>query len=155
MPVRCAYTPHMQLYIDTANLNEIKQAADMGILDGVTTNPSLVSKEGVDFHKRLKEICEVVKGPVSAEVVSITHDEMIREAEPLIKIAPNIVIKLPCISEGLKACKTLSDRGEADVVVMGVLARGRVKEWLIGSTAERVLHGVPIDVLAVKPAQPH
>jgi len=101
----------MQLYIDTANLSEIKQAADMGILDGVTTNPSLVSKEGVDFHKRLKEICEVVKGPVSAEVVSIMHDEMIKEAEPLIKIAPNIVIKLPCIAEGLKACKTLSDRG--------------------------------------------
>lgn len=101
----------MQLYIDTANLNEIKQAAEMGVLDGVTTNPSLVSKEGVDFHKRLKEICEIVNGPVSAEVVSVTHDEMIKEAEPLIKIAPNIVIKLPCIAEGLKACKTLSDRG--------------------------------------------
>jgi len=101
----------MQLYIDTASLDEIKQAFDMGVLDGVTTNPSLVAKEGVDFHKRLKEICEIVKGPVSAEVVAITHDEMIKEAEPLIKIAPNIVIKLPCIAEGVKACKTLSDRG--------------------------------------------
>ena len=101
----------MQIYIDTANLNEIRQAADMGVLDGVTTNPSLVSKEGVEFHTRLKDICKIVKGPVSAEVVSITHDEMIAEAEPLTRIAPNIVIKLPCIVEGLKACKTLSDRG--------------------------------------------
>src|SRR5436190_19517987 len=101
----------MQLYIDTANLNEIRQAADMGVLDGVTTNPSLVAKEGADFHTRLRDICKIVKGPVSAEVVSLTHDEMIAEAEPLIDIAENIVIKLPCIVEGLKACKTLSDRG--------------------------------------------
>ena len=101
----------MQLYIDTANLNEIRQAADMGVLDGVTTNPSLVAKEGADFHTRLRDICKIVKGPVSAEVVSITHDEMIKEAQPLIDIAPNIVIKLPCIVEGLKACKTLADRG--------------------------------------------
>jgi transaldolase len=101
----------MQLYIDTANLNEIKQAADLGVLDGVTTNPSLVAKEGADFHTRLKDICKIVKGPVSAEVVSLTHDEMIEEAQPLIDIAENIVIKLPCITEGVKACKTLSDRG--------------------------------------------
>lgn len=101
----------MHIYIDTANLDEIRQANDMGVLDGVTTNPSLVAKEGADFHTRLKDICKIVKGPVSAEVVSITHDEMIEEAEPLMKIAPNIVIKLPCIVEGLKACKTLADRG--------------------------------------------
>jgi transaldolase len=101
----------MQLYIDTANLNEIRQAAELGVLDGVTTNPSLVAKEGVDFHTRLKEICKIVKGPVSAEVVAITHDEMIAEAQPLIGIAENIVIKLPCIVEGVKACKTLADRG--------------------------------------------
>lgn len=101
----------MHIYIDTANLDEIKQANDMGVLDGVTTNPSLVAKEGADFHTRLKEICRIVKGPVSAECVSVTHDEMIREAEPLTQIAPNIVIKLPCIVEGLKACKTLADRG--------------------------------------------
>lgn len=101
----------MQIYIDTANLNEIRQAAEMGVLDGVTTNPSLIAKEGVDFRTRLKEICEIVKGPVSAEVVSTTHDEMIEEAQPLIDIASNIVIKLPCIVEGLKACKTLSERG--------------------------------------------
>jgi transaldolase len=101
----------MQLYIDTANIDEIRQAHDMGVLDGVTTNPSLVSKEGVDFHDRLKEICDVVKGPVSAEVVSTEHDGMIAEAEPLTQIADNIVIKLPSTVDGLKACKTLSDRG--------------------------------------------
>ncbi len=101
----------MELYIDTANLDEIRQAHDMGVLDGVTTNPSLVAKEGVDFHTRLHEICDLVKGPVSAEVVSTEHDEMIEEAQPLIEIAENIVIKLPSTVEGLKACKTLSDRG--------------------------------------------
>ena len=101
----------MELYIDTANLDEIRQAADLGVLDGVTTNPSLVAKEGVDFHSRLEEICRVVSGPVSAEVVSTEHDGMIAEADELVKIAPNIVIKLPSIVEGLKACKTLSDRG--------------------------------------------
>lgn len=101
----------MDLYIDTANLDEIREAHALGVLDGVTTNPSLVAKEKVDFHTRLREICEIVKGPVSAEVVSTDHDGMIREADQLTKIADNIVIKLPCIVEGLKACKTLSDRG--------------------------------------------
>ncbi len=101
----------MDIYIDTANLDEIKRAASLGVLDGVTTNPSLVAKEGVDFRTRLEEICQVVKGPVSAEVVAMEHDAMIAEAEPLTQIAPNIVIKLPCIEEGLRACKTLSDRG--------------------------------------------
>lgn len=103
----------MDIYIDTANLDEIKRAASMGVLDGVTTNPTLVSREGpnVDFHTRLKEITAIVKGPVSAEVVSTEHDAMIKEAEPLTKIAPNIVIKLPSTEDGLRACKTLSDRG--------------------------------------------
>jgi|SRR5690606_31667484 len=101
----------MDLYIDTANLDEIRQAASMGVLDGVTTNPSLIAKEGADFHTRMKEICAIVPGPVSAEVVSTDHDGMIKEANELIKIADNIVIKLPSIVEGLKACRTLSDRG--------------------------------------------
>ena len=101
----------MQLYIDTANLDEIKEAASLGVLDGVTTNPSLIAKENVDFHKRMGEICEIVDGPVSAEVVSTDHDGMIKEAEQLTPIAENIVIKLPCIPEGLKACKTLADKG--------------------------------------------
>jgi transaldolase len=103
--------PPMQLYIDTANIEEIRQAASLGVLDGVTTNPSLVAKEGVDFHDRLKEICDLVPGPVSAEVVATEHDAMIAEAEGLIPIADNITIKLPCIEEGVRACKTLADRG--------------------------------------------
>jgi len=101
----------MELYIDTANIDEIREAAALGVLDGVTTNPSLVAKEGVEFHDRLLEICEVVSGPVSAEVVSLEHDGMIAEADELLNIASNIIIKLPCTVEGLKACKTLSDRG--------------------------------------------
>ncbi|MEM7228706.1 MAG: fructose-6-phosphate aldolase [Planctomycetota bacterium] len=101
----------MDIYIDTANIDEIRQAADLGVLDGVTTNPSLVAKEGVNFHDRLEEICKVVSGPVSAEVVSTDAEGMLAEAEPLTQIAPNIVIKLPCIVEGVKACKALSDRG--------------------------------------------
>ena len=101
----------MDIYIDTANLDEIKQAAQMGVLDGVTTNPSLVAKENVEFRARLEEICRVVPGPVSAEVVATDHDGMIAEAEVLARVAPNIVVKLPSIEEGLRGCKTLSDRG--------------------------------------------
>ncbi len=101
----------MQIYIDTASIEDIRAAADMGVLDGVTTNPSLVAKEGVDFHDRLKEICEVVPGPVSAEVVSTESDAMIAEAQPLLGIADNIVIKLPCTVDGLRACKHLSSNG--------------------------------------------
>ena len=101
----------MELYIDTANIDEIRQAAQLGVLDGVTTNPTLIAREGVDFHDRMAEICQVVTGPVSAEVVALEHDAMISEAEDLLNIASNIVIKLPCTVDGLKACKTLSDRG--------------------------------------------
>jgi len=101
----------MQLYIDTANLDEIRRAAAMGVLDGVTTNPSLIAKEDADFHTRLKEICSLVSGPVSGEVVATDHDGMIEEAKPLLAIADNIVIKLPCTEDGIRACKTLSDRG--------------------------------------------
>ncbi len=101
----------MDLYIDTANLDEIRQAHAMGVLDGVTTNPSLVAKEGVDFETRLREICEVVAGPVSAEVVSTDTPGMVREGRHLAQIADNIVVKLPTTLEGLKACRTLSDEG--------------------------------------------
>ncbi|MBL8765360.1 MAG: fructose-6-phosphate aldolase [Phycisphaerae bacterium] len=102
----------MELYIDTANLDEIKEAASLGVLDGVTTNPSLIAKEkGVSYHKRLAEICEIVKGPVSGEVISTEYAGMIREGEELAKIAKNIVVKLPTTVDGLRACKTFSDRG--------------------------------------------
>lgn len=101
----------MELYIDTANIDEIREAASLGVLDGVTTNPTLIAREGVEFHDRMAEICDIVPGPVSAEVVSLDHDGMIAEADELLKIASNIVIKLPCTVDGLKGCKTLSDRG--------------------------------------------
>ncbi len=98
----------MDIYIDTANLDEIKQANDMGVLDGVTTNPSLIAKEGVDYGERLSEICDIVDGPVSAEVIATDYEGMIKEGRDRAKIADNIVVKLPCTIEGLKACKTLS-----------------------------------------------
>ena len=101
----------MQLYIDTANLDEIKQANDLGVLDGVTTNPSLIAKEKIDYGKRLEDICRVVKGPVSAEVISVEYEGMMKEAGERAKIAPNIVIKLPITVDGLRACKALSDKG--------------------------------------------
>ncbi len=101
----------MDIYIDTANLDEIKQAHDMGVLDGVTTNPSLLAKEKYDYAKRLAEICEVVRGPVSAEVIATDYDGMMKEGRERAKIAPNIVVKLPCTTDGLKACKAMSDKG--------------------------------------------
>lgn len=101
----------MELYIDTANLDEIKQAHDMGVLDGVTTNPSLIAKEGVDYGKRLAEICEVVDGPVSAEVIAVDYEGMLKEGRERAKIADNIVVKLPSTVDGLKACKAFADEG--------------------------------------------
>lgn len=101
----------MEIYLDSASLDEVKQAADLGVLDGVTTNPTLIAKEGVEYAKRLGEICRVCAGPVSAEVISTEYAGMMREAEGHVKIAPNIVVKLPCTLAGLKACKSLSERG--------------------------------------------
>lgn len=102
----------MKIFIDTANLNEIKEAADMGLLDGVTTNPSLVAKEGhKDFRAMLEKICSIVDGDISAEVVSVTKDEIIKEGRELSKIHPNIVVKVPLIKEGLKAVKILKEEG--------------------------------------------
>ena len=98
----------MKFFIDTANIEEITKANELGLLDGVTTNPTLVSKEGRDFKELIKEICDIVDGPVNAEVVSIDAQGMINEARELVKIADNIVVKIPLIKEGLKAVKTLS-----------------------------------------------
>ncbi len=101
----------MKFFLDTANLDEIKQAVSMGILDGVTTNPSLVAKEKRKFKDLLLEICEVVKGPVNAEVVSINFDGMMKEAHDLVKLHPNIYVKIPMIREGLKAVKACASEG--------------------------------------------
>jgi transaldolase len=99
----------MKFFIDTANIDEIKKSNDMGMLDGVTTNPSLVAKEGRDFTELMKEICSIVDGPVSAEVVSTDADGMIKEARGLADLADNIVVKIPLIKEGLKAVKVLTE----------------------------------------------
>ncbi|MFH1122399.1 MAG: fructose-6-phosphate aldolase [Pseudomonadota bacterium] len=101
----------MKFFIDTANIEEIKKANELGLVDGVTTNPSLVSKEGREFKDLIKEICDTVSGPVNAEVVSTDAEGMIKEAKGLIKIANNIVVKIPLIKEGLKAVKVLSGEG--------------------------------------------
>lgn len=98
----------MKLFIDTANINEIREANSIGIIDGVTTNPSLIAKEGKDFISVVKEICSIVDGPVSAEAVSLRCEDIIREARPLAKIHKNIVVKIPMTAEGLKAAKQLS-----------------------------------------------
>ncbi len=101
----------MKFFIDTANVEEIKKAGELGLLDGVTTNPSLVSKEGREFRDLITEICDLVNGPVSAEVVSTDAEGMIKEARELAKIADNIVVKIPLIKEGLRAVKVLSSEG--------------------------------------------
>ena len=101
----------MKLFIETANVDDVRRANDMGIICGVTTNPSLIAKEGRDFKQVVKEITEIVDGPVSAEVISLEADKMVEEALPLAAIHKNIVIKLPMCEEGLKACKQLTAKG--------------------------------------------
>ena len=101
----------MKFFLDTANVKEIYEAANLGILDGVTTNPSLVVKEGRSFKEMLQEICKIVDGPISAEVVSVEADAMVKEGRELAKIHKNIVVKCPLIPEGIKATKKLSSEG--------------------------------------------
>jgi transaldolase len=105
----------MKFFIDTANLDQIKEAQDLGVLDGVTTNPSLMAKEGITGSKNIlnhyKAICEIVEGDVSAEVISTDFDGMVKEGEALAALHPQIVVKLPMIKDGIKACKYFSDKG--------------------------------------------
>jgi transaldolase len=101
----------MQLFIDTADISEIKRAQAMGVLDGVTTNPSLVAQTGRKMREVLTDICELVPGPVSAEVLATEYEPMITEAHELAKIAPNIVVKIPLIEAGIRAVKTLTGEG--------------------------------------------
>ena len=101
----------MKFFIDTANVEEIRKAWELGVIDGVTTNPSLVAKEGKEPMKLLREICSVVKGPVSAEAVTMTAGEIVKEAKVLSRIHKNIVVKIPMIEEGLRAVKKLSAIG--------------------------------------------
>ena len=101
----------MKFFVDTADIADIKEMADTGLLDGVTTNPSLIAKSGRDFMEVTKEICGIVDGPVSAEVVALDHETMMKEAETLRKIADNVCIKVPLTIDGLKTCKKLTGDG--------------------------------------------
>ncbi len=101
----------MKLYLDTANVKEIQEGANLGLIDGVTTNPSLVAKEGRSFKEMLLEICKMVDGPISAEVVGVESEAMIKEGRDLAKVHKNIVVKVPLIPEGLRATKQLSSEG--------------------------------------------
>ena len=101
----------MKFFIDTADVNEIREAQNMGLLDGVTTNPSLIAKTGRKFEDVIVEICEIVDGPISAEVVSTDYEGMIREAKTLSQLHKNIVVKIPLITEGLKAVRWCTDNG--------------------------------------------
>lgn len=101
----------MKIFIDTANVDHIREANDLGVICGVTTNPSLIAKEGKKFEDVVKEITTIVDGPISAEVISLEHEGMIKEAKELVKIHKNIVIKIPMTLEGLKAVKALSAEG--------------------------------------------
>ncbi len=101
----------MKFFIDTANVKEIREAASLGVVDGVTTNPSLIAKEGRDFRQVIGEICSIVNGPISAEAVSLEADKMVAEGLELAKIHKNIVVKLPITKDGLKATKILAEKG--------------------------------------------
>ena len=101
----------MKFFVDTADVSEIKELADTGLLDGVTTNPSLIKKSGRDFKEVIREICGIVDGPVSAEVVAMDYDGMIRQGEDLATIADNVTIKVPLTIDGLKACKYFTSNG--------------------------------------------
>ena len=101
----------MKFFIDTADVNEIREAHTLGLVDGVTTNPSLIAKSGRKFKDVIKEITAIVDGPISAEVISLDAEGMVKEAKDLVKIHKNIVIKLPMTPEGLKACKALTAKG--------------------------------------------
>ena len=101
----------MKFFVDTADIDQIKELNDLGMVDGVTTNPSLIAKSGRDILEVTKEICDIVEGPVSAEVVALEADDMLAEGRKLAKIADNIAVKVPLTWAGLKTCKTLSDEG--------------------------------------------
>ncbi|MDO7905927.1 fructose-6-phosphate aldolase [Paenibacillus sp. JX-17] len=115
----------MKFFLDTGNVEEIKRIVSLGLVDGVTTNPSLIAKEGRVFKEVIQEICSVVSGPVSAEVISLKADEMVQEALEIVEWAPNVVIKLPLTEDGLKACHELSKKGiKTNVTLIFSAAQG-------------------------------
>lgn len=115
----------MKFFLDTANVDDIKRYAQLGLVDGVTTNPTLVSKEGRDFETVVKEITTIVSGPVSAEVTGTTYEEMVAQAHDIAKWADNIVVKIPMTEAGLRAVKTLSEEGiKTNVTLIFSVAQG-------------------------------
>jgi transaldolase len=100
----------MKLFIDSADLDQIRQARDLGLLDGVTTNPTLLAREGGDWKKRATEICGITDGPVSIEVIAVEHKGMLKEARELVELGPNVVVKVPMTTEGLRATRALADQ---------------------------------------------
>lgn len=124
----------MKFFVDTADIGDIKNLADSGLLDGVTTNPSLIAKSGRDFKEVIAEICDVVSGPVSAEVAATDYDTMIKEAAVLSKIAKNVVIKLPLTPDGLKTCKQLTDQGTQTNVTLCFSAAQAILAAKAGAT---------------------
>ncbi len=143
----------MKFFLDTADVNEIREANALGILDGVTTNPTLISRTGRKFRECLTEICQIVEGPVSAEVVATDCDGMVKEARELSKIAPNIVVKIPLIKEGLKAVKILAAEGiktnvtlcfSANQALLAAKAGGTYVSPFIGRLDERGHSGMDV-----------
>lgn len=124
----------MKIFIDTANLDEIRQAHRLGIISGVTTNPSLIAKEGRNFREVVREICAVVDGPISAEVISLQAEEMVKEAAELVKIHPNVVIKVPMTAEGLTATHALNQKGVKTNVTLVFSANQALLAALAGAT---------------------
>ncbi|MDN5347009.1 MAG: transaldolase [Clostridia bacterium] len=124
----------MRIFLDTANIEEIKKASELGIISGVTTNPSLIAKEGRNFEEIVREITTLVDGPISAEVISTEAGEMVREAEKLAAIHPNITIKIPMLPEGLKAVRTLREKGIKTNVTLIFSANQALLAALAGAT---------------------
>ena len=124
----------MEFFLDTADLDQIKKALETSMVDGVTTNPSLIAKSGADFKQRIKEICDIVKGDVSAEVASTDYDNMMREADILSKIAPNVVVKLPLTRDGLRVCAALSEKKVKTNVTLCFSANQALLAAKVGAT---------------------
>lgn len=124
----------MRLFIDTANVEEIREANSWGIISGVTTNPSLIAREGRDFREVVKEICTIVDGPVSAEVISLEAQAMVREARELAAIHPNVVVKIPMTIEGLKVVKVLAEEGIRSNVTLVFSANQALMAAIAGAT---------------------
>ncbi|ADG83747.1 fructose-6-phosphate aldolase [Thermincola potens] len=124
----------MKIFIDTANVEEIRKANRLGVISGVTTNPSLIAKEGRNFQEVVQEICSIVDGPISAEVISLEAESMVKEAEELAKIHPNIVIKIPMTPEGLTATKILKNKGIKTNVTLVFSANQALLAAIAGAT---------------------